>query len=225
MIRLGAVKSTVVATLCIDLVSLVFALVTMVVLNRVSWMGVFISATLPLLLVPLHWYPFMRISEQLHGTESRLRESEGKYRSILAQMSEAYLEVDRDGKLTFFNDSLCRITGFTPGELEGRYISVQTPARDFHRLVRISERIRRRGGSGSLYDYPITGKDGARRYIDVSFALLRDDAHRWRGYHAVIFDVTDRVRSEQEKRSIESQLLRAKRWNRSACSRAGSPTT
>jgi len=211
MIRLGAVKSTVVATLFIDLVSLLFALVTMAALHRLSWMGVFISATLPLFLVPLHWYPFMRISEQLHATESRLRKSEGKYRSILAQMSEAYLEVDRDGKLTFFNDSLCRITGFTPGELEGRYISSQTSVRDFHRLVHISRRIQRRGGSGSLYDYPITGKDGARRYVDVSFALLRDEENCCCGYHAVIFDVTDRLRSEQEKRSIESQLLRAKR--------------
>jgi PAS domain S-box-containing protein len=211
MIRLGAVKATVVAAVGIDVVSLVLAMIAMTALHRLSWMGVFISGTLPLLLVPLHWYPFMRISEQLDATESRLRKSEGKYRSILAQMSEAYLEVDRNGRLTFFNDSLCRITGFGAEELQGRDISPHTPSRDFHRLVRIAERIRKRGGIGSLYDYPITGKDGRRRYLDVSLALLRDEENRWCGYHAVIFDVTDRIHSEQEKRSIENQLLRAKR--------------
>ncbi|HWR98852.1 MAG TPA: hypothetical protein VN317_10565, partial [Candidatus Methanoperedens sp.] len=71
MIRLGSFKGTVVATLFVGAVSLTFAILTMAVLHRLSWMGVFISGTLPLLLVPLHWYPFMRIAGQLHATENR----------------------------------------------------------------------------------------------------------------------------------------------------------
>jgi PAS domain S-box-containing protein len=134
IIRLGAVKGTVVATLCIDVVSVCFAVIVMLYLHRLSWMGVFISGTLPLFLVPLHWYPFARISEQLQATDAALRASEARYRSILEKMSEAYIEVDRDGALSFFNDSLCRISGYTRPELERRRIADFVSARDLRRL-------------------------------------------------------------------------------------------
>jgi len=51
--------------------------------------------------------------------EETLRESEEKYRTILESIEEGYFEVDLVGTLTFFNDSLCKITGYTRDELLG----------------------------------------------------------------------------------------------------------
>jgi hypothetical protein len=42
----------------------------MMVLHRVNLMGIFIATAVLLIIVPLHWYPFARISEQLYATES-----------------------------------------------------------------------------------------------------------------------------------------------------------
>jgi PAS domain S-box-containing protein len=211
IIRLGAIKSTMVATFAMGIVSLAFAIVIMLAFHRLSWMGVFISSAIPLVLVPLHWYPFSRVSEQLSVTESLLRKSEGKYRSILEKMNEAYVEVDRGGRLSFFNDSLCRITGYGRAELEQRRIAEFTRSRDFRKLASRAVRMTRDESIGCLYDFPITTKGGATRHLDISFSLLRDQESRWCGYHAVLFDVTERIVAEREKRAIENQLARAKR--------------
>ena len=211
LVGLGALRGTIVATLIVDLVSLAFACVFMSAFHRLSWIGIMISGTIPLFLVPLHWYPFARLSEQLHATETLLRKSEGKYRSILEKMSEAYIEVDREGTLTFFNDSLCRITGFERDELNRRGIREFTRSRDFRKLLRSVRRLADDAAIGCLYDFPITAKGGVTRHLDVSFSRLRDEQNQWCGYHAVLFDVTEKIVAERERRAVEGQLARAKR--------------
>ncbi|GAG51563.1 unnamed protein product, partial [marine sediment metagenome] len=52
-------------------------------------------------------------------SEEALRRSEEKYRTILESIEEGYFEVDLAGNLTFFNDSLCVIFGYSRGELMG----------------------------------------------------------------------------------------------------------
>ena len=51
--------------------------------------------------------------------EEALRESEEKYRTILEAIEEGYYEVDIKGTHTFFNESLCRMFGYTRDELMG----------------------------------------------------------------------------------------------------------
>ena len=211
VIQLGALRSTIVAVVAIDLFSLALAVVVMLAFHRLSWMGILISGSIPLFLVPLHWYPFARISEQLYATESLLRKSEGKYRSILEKMNEAYVECDLGGRLTFFNDSLCRLSGYSRAELEQRRIADFTRSRDFRKLVARAGRITKDETVGCLYDFRITAKDGATRYLDASFSRLSDEENRWCGYHAVLFDVTEKIIAEREKKAVETQLARAKR--------------
>ena len=49
--------------------------------------------------------------------ESALRESEAKFRSIIENTPDGYYEVDLDGNFTFFNDSMCRILGYSRQEI------------------------------------------------------------------------------------------------------------
>lgn len=51
--------------------------------------------------------------------EEALRESEEKYRTILESIEDGYFEVDIRGNFTFFNDSMCKISGYTKDELMG----------------------------------------------------------------------------------------------------------
>jgi PAS domain-containing protein len=53
--------------------------------------------------------------EKLQSDEE-LRESEERYRTILESIEEAYFEVDLRGNLTFFNDSLCVVLGYSRDE-------------------------------------------------------------------------------------------------------------
>lgn len=209
--RYGAFRGTVFAALLSAAFSFLFSLIVMLILHRVTLMGIFISTAIPLLIVPLHWYPFARISEQLAATETLLRKSEGKYRSILEKMNEAYVEVDQGGRLSFFNDSLCRISGYSRAELEQRRIAEFTRSRDFRKLVVRAGRTTSEEAIGTVYDFPITARDGATRHLDISFSQLHDEQNRWCGFHAVLFDVTEKIVAEREKRAIENQLARARR--------------
>jgi PAS domain-containing protein len=51
--------------------------------------------------------------------EKALKKSEEKYRTILESIEDGYYEMDVSGNLTFFNDSLCRIIGYSRDELIG----------------------------------------------------------------------------------------------------------
>ena len=51
--------------------------------------------------------------------EEALRQSEEKYRTILESIEEGYYEVDLAGNLTFFNDAMARINGYTRDEMMG----------------------------------------------------------------------------------------------------------
>ncbi len=52
-------------------------------------------------------------------SEEALRQSEEKYRSIIEEIEEGYYEVDLAGNMLFFNDSLCKILGYSRAELSG----------------------------------------------------------------------------------------------------------
>jgi len=58
------------------------------------------------------------ITEQVQ-TDKALRKSEEKYRTILKSIEEGYYEVDMAGNLTFFNDSICKMLGYSRDELLG----------------------------------------------------------------------------------------------------------
>ena len=58
------------------------------------------------------------ITKQLRA-QNALRQSEEKYRTILENIEDGYFEVDLTGSLTFFNDALCRITGYPKDKLMG----------------------------------------------------------------------------------------------------------
>jgi GAF domain-containing protein len=52
-------------------------------------------------------------------TFQKIQESEEKYRTILERIEEGYFEVDLAGRLTFFNDSICRILGYSRSGTNG----------------------------------------------------------------------------------------------------------
>jgi len=45
--------------------------------------------------------------------EEALHHSEEKHRTILENIEEGYYEIDPKGNFIFFNDSMCRILGYT----------------------------------------------------------------------------------------------------------------
>jgi PAS domain S-box-containing protein len=68
---------------------------------------------------PIGYRGVVRDVTERKQAEETLQQSEEKYRTILENIEDAYYEVDLPGNLTFFNDSLCRLVGYSEEELMG----------------------------------------------------------------------------------------------------------
>ena len=68
---------------------------------------------------PYRWVGAVTDITERKRAEEALRESEERYRTILDNIEDGYFEVDIAGNFTFFNDSLCRILGYSRDETMG----------------------------------------------------------------------------------------------------------
>lgn len=138
--------------------------------------------------------------------ESALEESEGKYRNILQSIEEGYFEVDLSGHLTFLNDALTRISGFTQPEIEGKSFRAYTSLRIAENLTQQFNEVFETGRSIDFTEYETTRADGEKRYLELSASLMRNESGQPSGFRGIVRDVTARKSSEEEKRRLEAQI-------------------
>lgn len=135
--------------------------------------------------------------------EEALRESEEKYRSILATMEEGYYEVDLAGNLVFFNDALCRIYGYTRDELiamnNRAYMSPETARKTFQ----LFNKVYKTGEPSKIFDWEFIKKDGSIITIEISVSLRKDSQGNAIGFQGIVRDVTERKRAEAALRERE----------------------
>ncbi len=138
--------------------------------------------------------------------EKALKESEEKYRKILQEIDDGYYELDINGSFTFFNDSFCKIFGYSPKQMLGlnhRQFASEESARE---VFKIYNKIYRTGQPVSSFDYEIINKDGTIRLLEVSASLIKDSSGEPAGFRGTARDVTERRRVEDELTSSLSML-------------------
>jgi len=142
------------------------------------------------------------ITERVQA-EKALRESEEKYRTILESIEDGYHEVDLAGNLTFFNDSLCKMLGYSPDELMGlnnREFMDDETARSVYQTF---NEVYRTGKPAKAVDWALIRKDGDRRLIETSVSLISDSTGKPIGFRGVARDITERKQIEQQLRQQE----------------------
>ncbi len=143
--------------------------------------------------------------------EEAFQESDEKYRTILESIEEGYYEIDLAGNLTFFNESLCKILGYSPDELLGinnrDYASPETAKR----MYQIFNQIYRTEKPASVTDYEIIRKDGTTKVLELSASLMQDNGDKPIGFRGVVRDVSQRLLADREKRKLEAQLQQAQK--------------
>lgn len=133
-----------------------------------------------------------------------LRASEEKYRTILESIEDGYYEVDVAGNLTFFNDRICGISGYSKDELVGmnnrRYMDSETAKKVYERFNWVSQT----GESDKGFSFESTRKDGVRRSFEASISVMKDAEGHAVGFRGILRDTT-------EKKRLEAQLLNARK--------------
>jgi PAS domain S-box-containing protein len=154
----------------------------------------------------------MKFEALSETAEKALRESEEKYRTILHNIEEGYYEVDLGGNVIFFNDSLCKLFGYSKEELMGmnnRQFMTENMAR---RVYQTFNEVYRTGIPAREFDWELVRKDGTKRFIEASVSLMRDSKGQPIGFYGIARDITERKQAEEQAKLHQQHSCRRVRW-------------
>lgn len=131
--------------------------------------------------------------------EESLRKSEERYRTILEDMGKGYYEADLTGNITFVNDSICRMLGYSSREVIGtnyrKYAYDEANAQKIYRYTNSVYRTRR---PAKWFSWEYAAKNGEKRFIEASIAPKFDAQGEIVGFRGILNDVTERKAMEQQ---------------------------
>jgi PAS domain S-box-containing protein len=142
------------------------------------------------------------------STESELRESERRFKAMLANVDLVAVMLDREARITYCNDYLLRLTGWSLEEVQGR---------DFLELFIRSEAAPLREAFAQLLtddsrswhnENEIVTRAGEKRLIQWNNTVLRSPSGDVVGTASVGKDITLRKRAEQQVRHLNADLER-----------------
>jgi PAS domain S-box-containing protein len=134
--------------------------------------------------------------------EVALRQSEERFRSIIAYSPVGYFELDPQGAIAFLNDAACEIVGYGRDELVRRNYRQVVDTSSGDKLAAAFEEVLASGRPAKSVECILVRQDGARRFAEASVSALKGPKQRPEGFSIFLRDVTERKRSEA--------LLRAK---------------
>ena len=164
----------------------------------------------------LYAYPLVNDDGEVTGTieqvrditerkqaEEELQRSEEKYRRIVETADEGIWIIDRDTRTTFVNDKMSSMLGYTVEEMSGKKIEDFTS--DFDLPLLHSNLDRHRDGVRMRHDFRFRRKDGRHLWCIISATPILDDKGDFAGGVAMITDITERKRAEDELNEAKSQ--------------------
>jgi PAS domain S-box-containing protein len=149
--------------------------------------------------------------ENRKTVEEALQKNEEKYRSIIENIEEGYFELDLKGILIFFNNSLCKITGYTPEELRGLSYKECSNQETSENMFKEFNRIFRTKQPAMVADFDIISKDGNALQIDLSAVPIKDGNGQVVGFRGLMRDVSERKQAELARRKLEKKLQQAQK--------------
>ena len=136
-------------------------------------------------------------------TEEEIRQSEEKYRNILETIEEGYFESDEKGCLTFVNDALCNLLGYSRDELIGMNYSRYSDEENANKIFQLFLEVFQTNQTNRLSKWEVIRKDGEHRIHESSVSPKRDKAGEPIGFRGIVRDTTEQKRADAALRESE----------------------
>jgi len=148
---------------------------------------------------------FVKDITERKRAEEALRQSEERYRTILEEMGDGYFETDLAGNLTFVNDAMIRLLGYSKEEIMGMSFRGFTPKEKVKTVFEAYNRVFKTGEP--LIDFPteVIRKDGAHIFAETSAFPIRNDRGEITGFRGIRRDITARKQMEEALRQSEER--------------------
>ena len=207
MKKLGAAKTALVITVISILGALALEIGISLILGEKHPEMIIKTIVYQAIITPILSYAVVRVAVRLAESETALRENQEKYRSILDNIEDGYFEVNLEGNFTFFNDSLCRIIGYSATAMAGmnnrEYMDEENAKTGFQTFNRVYET----GKPARCFDWEIIKSDGTKRQVDASVTLMTDSEGNPIGFRGIARDVTKHKQSEIALRESEVKYM------------------
>jgi PAS domain S-box-containing protein len=134
---------------------------------------------------------------EIYAMTEALRESETRYRRLIETIHEGIWVVDRDQRVTFANERMTDILGYTPDEMIGRRVTDFVDEEWRHRVP--ADLSKRMDLLDHQYDVKLTHRDGNAVWVLASMAPIIEDGE-YVSTLASLNDITARKQVEQNER-------------------------
>jgi PAS domain S-box-containing protein len=205
MQKTGALGTTLAVTGIAVLASTFLYLFLSIVTDHVHFSGVISSIIIPVIIAPPLAYFFAGTVVKLYHSQASLQENEEKYRTILDNIEDGYFEVDLKGDFTFFNNSVCRILGYSPLEMVGMNNRQYMDEKNAKKVFETFNRVYRTGKPAKGFDWEVIRADGSKGHVDASVTLITDEAGNRIGFRGIVRDITERKQAEKDLRESEEK--------------------
>jgi len=140
--------------------------------------------------------------------ESALRESDEKFRTLIANISDVIAILDAKGIIRYNSPSITHRFGWKPEVLLGTDSLDLIHPKDQARVRRKMKRLLESPGASRTIRCRIRAQDRTHRYIEM-IAVNMLDAERINGILLNFRDISERIASEQALRASEQRLRKA----------------
>jgi PAS domain S-box-containing protein len=137
--------------------------------------------------------------------EKELAQSEEKYRLVVQSLSEGLMVTDLENKITFVNEAICRLSGYSKTELLGEIAYKKfLPEAEWKSIE--EKMMERKAGNSSNYEKRHIKKDGSAWWGAINGSPLLDTTGEIVGSLAAITDITDRKLAEEKRELLLKEL-------------------
>ncbi len=143
--------------------------------------------------------------------EEALRTSEAGYRRLYNSMMDAYVRVDMDGIIRECNNAFLKMIGYQADEIKKLTYQDITPEKWRVREAWIIENQILTRGFSDTYEKEYILRDGSILPVELRTYLLRDDEGKPAGMWAIIRDITERRRADEEREKMQGQMLQSQK--------------
>jgi PAS domain S-box-containing protein len=149
---------------------------------------------------------FVMVQEVTDLVQARAaqRESEERYRRIVETAEEGIWMLDAEGRTTFANAKIAEMLGLTPVAMLGRHLFDFLDKDDRTTALK---NLKRRRGAREQHDFKFVRANGEVFWALVSTSPVFDHAGHYAGALAMVMDITERKRVEQELRESHQRTI------------------
>ncbi|WP_035276379.1 sigma-54-dependent Fis family transcriptional regulator [Desulforegula conservatrix] len=138
------------------------------------------------------------IHEMLQGHITALLFERDELKGIIETLEDGFIETDLKGNTTRFNKAFCELCGYPPKETPGLSYRTYMDKENAENVYSTFNKVYKSGIPNKAFDYEIIRKDGTKRNVEISIAVLKDSSGIVNGFRCIMRDVTKRKKAEAE---------------------------